>query len=248
MMDVTAVIQARIGSSRLPGKVMYPLDGRPALGQVISRVSHAENVTNVVVATSTEPHDDVIATHAREQGVSVVRGSESNVLKRYEKAIEEFDPHTVARITGDCPLISAEVIDFVIDKLYSTKADYCTNVLERTFPRGLDVECFTSESFKTVREKSSELHQKEHVTPYYRENQNQFAIASVSASEVFDESWLHSRDDLRLTLDEAPDYELLRQIYKSVPYGTILPIRDAIRYVDENDLTVINELVNQKET
>ncbi|OYR76204.1 hypothetical protein DJ84_22725 [Halorubrum ezzemoulense] len=152
----------------------------------------------------------------------------------------------IVRITGDCPLIDPETIDTVVREVTNGDIQYAANIFERTFPRGLDVEAFTFESFELVHEEATEPHHCEHVTPYYREQEDLFSTKSVTSEDVFDEPQFQRRGDLRLTLDEADDYELLRTIYENVPFDKVLPIREAIRYVDENDLMELNASVEQK--
>jgi spore coat polysaccharide biosynthesis protein SpsF len=248
-MPTVAVIQARTGSTRLPGKVMYPLDGTPVLAHVVERVAAAaEAVDRTVVATSTEPPNEVIEATATRAGADVVRGSETDVLGRFERVVEEYDPDVLVRVTADCPLLSPAVLDRVVERLQQLSADYSSNILERTFPRGLDVEAFTADSFATVAEEATEPHHREHVTPYYHEQAERFDRVSVTSREVFDEEWLHERTDLRLTLDEPADYELLRRVYAEVAYDGLLDVRDAIRHVDEHGLDELNAHVEQKET
>jgi spore coat polysaccharide biosynthesis protein SpsF len=246
MTETTAIIQARTGSTRLPGKVVYPLDGVHTLAQVVRRVSRAETVDDTVVATSTEPPDDVIKRYAPMAGADVVRGSESDVLSRFHRAAKRYSPDILVRITSDCPLISPETIDEVVRRLGETGADYSTNIIERTFPRGLDVEAFTFESFERVHTEATTPHHREHVTPYYREHDDQFDLVSVTSEEVFDKPWMQNRTDLRLTLDEAADYKLLWEIYDRIEYDEILPVRDAIKLVDEQNLQRLNVDIEQK--
>lgn len=243
---ILATIQARTGSTRLPGKVLYPLDGQPALKHVVTRTATAESITNVVVATSTEPQDDVIAQHTPTFGADVIRGSEENVLGRFERAIEEYDPDIVLRITGDCPLIDPATIDRVVAPVDNGDADYASNISNRTFPRGLDVEAFTAESFETVIEAATTQAEREHVTPYYRDNPDEFRTVNVTSDQVFNDERYTDRTDLRLTLDEADDYRLLERIYNTLEYEEILPIRDVIDLVDAEGLADINEAVRQK--
>ena len=246
MTTVTAVVQARIGSTRLPGKVMYPLDGQSTLGHVVTRVSNADAVTDVVVATSTEPQDDVIEQYAPEFGADVIRGSESDVLSRFEQAVEQYDPEIVVRVTADCPLISPRFIDVSIRCIREINAEYVSAGLGRTFPRGLTCETFTAESFERVLAESTEPHHREHVTPYYREHPEGFELSNLESSEVFDKSLLQDRTDLRLTLDKPADYQLLETVYREVEYGEVIDVADVIRYIDENGLGEINEQVEQK--
>ena len=247
-MNIAAIIQARMDSTRLPGKVMLPLNGTHVLSHDIQRVADTDQIDEVVVATSKKQADDIVKQYADHAGATVFRGSENNVLGRMFGAAQYVDADVVVRITADCPLISPIVIDSVVERLKETNADYSSNIVERTFPRGLDVEAFTFESFNKVYEQSSDPHHREHVTPYYHENPDMFDLVSVTSEEVFEDLWMQDRTDLRLTLDEADDYELLRTIYENVPYTDLLDIRDAIEYVDENEIHRLNEDVKQKTT
>jgi spore coat polysaccharide biosynthesis protein SpsF len=225
---------------------MYPLDGQPVFKHVVTRTAHADSVRDVVVATSTEPQDDVIAQYAPTFGADVIRGNESNVLSRFERAVEEYRSDVILRITGDCPFIDPATIDEVADPVSNGKADYASNTSHRTFPRGLDVESFTVESFENVILESPTQAEREHVTPYYRKNPGEFDIVNVTSDQVFTEEKYIDRTDLRLTLDEPDDYHLLNRIYDTIRYDDILPIREAIDLVDEEGLAEINESVRQK--
>jgi len=242
-----AIIQARMGSTRLPGKVMLPLDGSHVLTHDVKRVRNADAVDEVIVATSTKTADDIVARYADRAGATVFRGSEDDVLDRMFSAATEANAETVVRITGDCPLLDADVINTVVNRIATEGTDYCSNTLERTFPRGLDVEAFTYQSFGHVHENAKEPHHREHVTPYYRENDDRYNVISVSSEEVFDEVWMRDRTDLRLTLDEADDYELLQEVYDQVEYERILPIKDAVSVIDDRDLQKLNADVKQKQ-
>lgn len=235
-----------MGSSRLPGKVMLPLGCGHVLEHDIRRVSSADNVDEVIVATSEEKQDDIVARYAEHSGASVYRGSEEDVLGRMYEAALEHDADVVVRVTADCPLVSVKYIDEAIKKLLSNGLDYVSGLIERTFPRGTESEVFTFESFREVEEASDEPRQREHVTPYFYENPDEFNLYNVTSDEVFDAEYLQDRTDLRLTLDESDDYELLRRVYQEVEYDEILDIADAVQYVDENGLSKINEHVRQK--
>ncbi|MDJ1431982.1 glycosyltransferase family protein [Halostagnicola sp. A-GB9-2] len=245
-MRAVTVIQARVGSTRLPGKVMYPLDGRPTLEHVVTRVSHADTVTNVVVATSTKPQDDVIKQYAPEFGADVIRGGESDVLSRFEQALEQYDPEIIVRVTADCPLISPRFIDASIRRIEKGDTEYVSAGFDRTFPRGLTCEAFTAESFERVCVESTDPHHREHVTPYYREHPEEFELYNLESNEVFDEPWLQGRTDIRLTLDKPADYQLLETLYREIEFDGILDIPDVINYSDEHDLATVNQHVNQK--
>lgn len=241
-----AVIQARMGSTRLPGKVLLPLNCDHVLTHDVRRVGAAETIDTVVVATSTESADDAIEQFGSIRGIETHRGSEENVQERLYEAALAHDPDTIVRITADCPLIDPQTIDAVVSKVNDGDADYASNTLQRTFPRGLDVEAFTAESFETVISAATTQAEREHVTPYYRENPDEFDIVNVTSDQVFNEERYIDRTDLRLTLDEPDDYHLLKRIYDAVEYDDILPVRDAIDLVDAEGLSKINESVRQK--
>ncbi len=245
MTRTVAIIQARMGSSRLPGKVKLPLKGKHVLERVLERITEAENVDDVVVATSTGRQDDIIEKILADK-VSVHRGSEEDVLGRMFEAAEKSDADTIVRITGDCPLLSPKTLDKVVEKLHKEDADYAANILERTFPRGFDVEAFTFSSFQTVEENSGQEHHREHVTPLYRES-NQFKTVNVESKEVFDDEKLIDRADLRLTLDEADDYMLLRKIFEELDEEELLDEKEIIREVEKENLHKINKDIEQKE-
>jgi len=243
-----AVVQARMGSTRLPGKVLLPLDNSHVLSHIVQRISFTSEIDQVVVATSTETSDNIILNLGERVGVDVHRGSEANVQQRMYDAAVASDADYVVRITADCPLVDPSTIDAVASRVTdASDVDYVSNTINRTFPRGLDVEAFSLDSFETVVAKSSEERHHEHVTPFYHENPEQFVLENVTSEEVFRNDQFQNRSDLRLTLDEADDYEVLRQIYENVGYDDILPIQEAIRYVDENDLMEINASIEQKQ-
>lgn len=244
--DVAAVIQARTGSTRLPGKVMFPLDGHPVLTHVIKRVSAADRVDETIVATSDERPDDVIKQVATQAGVGVFRGSEDDVLSRFEGVAEQYNPDLIVRVTADCPLISPQFIDTCVNCFEDDPPDYVSAGPERTFPRGVTCEAFTQKSFEQVIEAATEPQHREHVTPYYRNNPQNFRLYNIKSQEVFETDWLQNRTDLRLTLDEPDDYQLLKKVYRQIAYDDLLSTRDAIRYIDENGLAEINQNVVQK--
>lgn len=233
-MTVAIAIQARTGSSRLPGKVMYPLAGRSVITALVEQVSEAATADNVVVATSDQERDDVICRHAERAGVDTFRGSETDVLGRMYCAVAQYDPTIVVRICGDCPLVPPSLIDATVEA--SDGVDYASTKVERTLPLGLDAEAFTFESFGRVEASATSTHYREHVTPYYLDHPDQFDIESVDSSAIFDEdaAHLHRRTDLRLTLDRAADYERLSRMYDAL--GEQPTARDAIEFLDSDVL------------
>ncbi len=237
-----------MGSTRLPGKVMLPLGDHLDLEHVIHRVQRASEIDEVVVATTTKTADDIIEWCSENAGATVFRGDEQNVLDRMYRAAKTVEADEIVRITADCPLIDPTVIDAVVRRRRASNADYVSNILERTFPRGLDVEVFTAESFERVHSHASTSSQLEHVTLYYRDNSDEFEFANVTSAEVFDQEQLQNRTDLRLTLDEAQDYLLLREIFEQVDYENTPQLLDVIEYIDKHGLGEMNETVIQKST
>jgi len=200
-----AVIQARTGSTRLPGKVLLPLGGTTVLEHVLARVGRAP-VDAAVVATTTLADDDPIVAMAAAHDWPVVRGSEVDLLERYLDAAREHDADIVVRITSDCPLVDPEVIGDVIATRERERADYASNSLEpRTFPRGLDVEVVTREALERAGREDQDPASREHATPYIYRHPEAFRLAGL---------WLPT--DLshhRWTLDTPEDYALIERIY-----------------------------------
>lgn len=209
-MKVVCIIQARMGSTRLPGKVMLGLCGKTVLGHVIERVKMVKNIDEIVIATTTKEDDSIIVEEALKYDVKVFRGSEEDVLSRYYYAAKENDADVVVRITSDCPLIDPEIIDEMLSRfkyLYKeNKVDYLSNTLERTFPRGLDAEIFSFKILEDAFINAEKYHQREHVTPYIYENANKFKLVGGYQKDI-DYSY-H-----RWTLDTEEDFELIRRIY-----------------------------------
>lgn len=245
-MHAVAVIQARTGSTRLPGKVLFPLAGESVLTHDVRRLDAAARVDEVVVATSTADRDDVVARTAERAGATVYRGSESDVLGRMHEAATAADADAVIRATGDDPFVSPALADELLARV-ADGADYAANTIDRTFPQGLILEAVSMDSFDEVEARSTEPHQREHVTQYYLEHPHRFEMANVVWSDVYDWDPALGRGEVRLALDEAADYELLRRVYEGVAPDErgIVGVRDAIQYVADNDLADINESVGQ---
>lgn len=205
-MKTVAIIQARLGSTRLPGKVLLPLAGRPMLAQVIERVGRASSVDEVLVATTTNPGDAPLVELCRELGYASFRGDEHDVLDRYFQAARTRAATTVVRVTSDCPLIDPAVIDAVLATLAESGADYASNIApQRTYPRGLDTEAFSFATLERCWREASAPASREHVTAHIYQHPDRFRLASVT----------HERDESahRWTVDTADDYALVKRIY-----------------------------------
>ena len=203
-MRVVVVIQARMGSTRLPGKVMEDLGGIPVLTWVVRACRAASSVDEVVVATSTLAGDDAVADHAAELGVPVVRGSEDDVLSRYLQAVEEHPCDAVVRITADCPFTDPAVIDTVVGAWRADPSlDYVSTVLVRTLPHGLDVELVTVDALRRV-DAVATAHHRVHVTSGVYTAPDEFSVMGLCFAP--------DATDLRITLDTPEDLAALRGI------------------------------------
>lgn len=238
-MKAVGIIQARMGSSRVPGKMLLPLDGRHVLEHIIHRVERAGELDDLIVATSEKPPDDLIEFVARETNTSVFRGSETDVLSRMHGAAVRSDADIVVRICGDEPLLSPRIIDTLVRTVRQQGIDYASNGIEQTFPRGLGAEAFTRSSFDEVEEEASKPDERESVTLYYKRNADRFSLENVPVEAVFQEDRLHDRTGLRLLLDYPIDYIILSEVYRNVPYDDTLDVIDAVEYIDTHDIVTM---------
>ena len=174
-----AIIQARVGSTRFPGKVLADLCGKPMLEHVIERVALAETLDDVVVATTVETADDAVAALAVACGALVTRGSASDVLSRYVLAAEEHRADVVIRVTSDCPLVDPEVVDRLTRLRASAEADYASNELPPTFPQGYDAEVLTMECLRRLDTELTLAYHREHVTARLREHSGEYRTANL---------------------------------------------------------------------
>jgi spore coat polysaccharide biosynthesis protein SpsF len=209
-MRTVAIIQARMGSSRLPGKVLAELGGATMLAHVVRRVREARWVTEVVVATSTGADDDAVVRAATRLGVGVHRGSVHDVLARFLGAARAFRADAIARVTADCPLLDPGVIDRVIAAL-TGEVDYASNTHQRSFPRGLDVEALHRDTLERIARLGSSPAAREHVTAFVMEQPALFRTAQIAAER--DDS------DLRWTVDTSDDLAMVRGLYAALDLG-----------------------------
>lgn len=240
------IIQARMGSARLPGKIMKNLMGHEILWHVVTRCFKAKKSDNVIIATTTNVEDDIIEKFCKENSFLYYRGSSDNVLERYYKTAKQFKADIVVRITSDCSLIDPSIIDICVDNFKKYKCDYISNVVpgERTFPRGLDVEVFSFSALEKAYQNASENYEKEHVTPYIWENKkNEFVIGSIIKAP------LEYAKKYRLTVDYPEDFELMEKIYQEFyKKGSIIDVKRVISYLTNHpEIVRINADCRQKE-
>jgi spore coat polysaccharide biosynthesis protein SpsF len=222
-----AIIQARMTSTRLPGKVLMDLAGRPMLAQQLRRIERCRSLDDIVIATTTNSTDDAVVALARAAGVRWFRGSEVDVLGRYAGAAREAGADVVVRLTADCPLIDAAVTDRVVDALTGSPepVDYASNVVRRTYPQGLDTEALWRDTLDRVdRHAQSASSAREHVTSYiYAERPDLFVLRSVTDDT--------DASDLRWTVDVTADLERVRRLYADLGLDErVVPYDEIVRY------------------
>jgi len=229
-MSVIAIIQARMGSTRLPGKVMLPLEGsHTALECMLFRVKQSSLIDTIVVATTSLPADDTIAALLDTLEQPYVRGSEDDVLDRYWQAAQQFaEPgDTIVRLTSDCPVIDARVIDTVIRSFQEGGFDFVSNSLEPyTYPDGMDVEVFSYALLERAAHEAVLPSHREHVTFYFWRNPKLFRVSYVKSGRDLSQ--------YRMTLDYAADYEILKNIYSHFSPRTDFSLEEIIVFLEKN--------------
>jgi len=227
--NVLAIIQARYGSTRLPGKVLLNVLGKSILEYVIERVKKAKNIKDVIVATTTSKKDLQIVNLVERIGVAVYRGSEKDVLDRYYQAAKLFKAKHIVRITADCPLIDHQIIDDVINYYFELGADYCTNgfASEETFPDGEDVEVFSFAALNDAWQNAKLLSEREHVTPYIIKHPRRFKLVGFKNKvDLSDKRW---------TLDEKKDFEFIKVVLQSLyPVNPDFKMDDILEFLQRN--------------
>lgn len=206
---VLAVIQARMSSTRLPGKVLKPILGRPMLGRHIDRLQRCSTIDRIIVATSVEESDDAIASFCAAESIGCYRGPLNDVLARYEGAAREYDPvDHVVRLTADCPLADPDIVDRVIDAHLTDKNSYTTNVLQQTFPNGLDVEIMTRHALRQAAAEATNPYEREHVTPFLYRRPYLFKLGNIENNE--------DHGQLRWTVDTEADFRMVEAVFREL--------------------------------
>lgn len=244
-MKTTLIIQARMNSTRLPGKVLFNIEKITLLEILLKRLKLLEKDCQIIVGTTTKTIDKKIVNVCKKNGVEWFRGSERNVLERFCKIIEKKKSEIVIRITSDCPLIDSNIIKKGL-KIFlknSSKVDYLSNTLERTYPRGLDFEILKSECLLKSLSKTKSLDDLEHVTPFIYKNPKQFAIKQLKDKEDYSQ--------LRLTVDTQEDFNLVKKIleyFKKKGSLYTFDYKDILKLLKKNpDWVKINTHIKQKE-
>ncbi len=238
-MNIVAIIQARMGSTRLPGKVLKIIGDDTMLAQVVKRTQQASTLTRVIVATTLKPSDDAIERECQRLAIDCWRGDEDDVLDRYYHAAKAYDAQVIIRITSDCPLIEAEVIDRVVFAFQEKQCDYASNFINRTYPRGLDIEVMTLSTLEKTWHEANEFFQRTHVTPYIYQNPQVFQLLSVEGEIDY--------SDYRWTVDTEDDLTFVQTVYERLQNAPDFKWQDVLALMEKDPtLLAMNHHIQQK--
>lgn len=238
-MKVLAIIQARMGSERLPGKVIKPILGKPLIIYTLDRLKKSKYIDEIILATSNLDKDNILEATVKNYEYEVFRGSEDDVLQRYKAAADKYNGDVIIRITGDCPLIDPIIVDNVVSYFFINDFDYVRLDVPDTFIRGFDVEVFSKEALDKTISLANEEKYREHVTLYMYNHPESFKIGYVKGSNLFNR-------DYRLCVDTESDFKLVKLIYEHFNDENV-SAKDIVEFLDENkEIADINKEVIQK--
>ena len=240
-MKMLAILQARTSSTRLPGKVLKPLLGKPMLARQIERLRRVRLVDELLVATSIDPSDDVLVALCETEGLDCYRGSLDDVLDRFYRAAKSRSAANVVRLTGDCPLTDPRVVDRTIEFYLEGQFDYASNALEPTFPDGLDVEVFRFSCLEAAWREAASPAFREHVTLFIYRHAERFRIGCYRNST--------NLAHLRWTVDEPRDYEFVKRVYEALyPENPRFTMEDVLRFLAQHpDALALNRGMERNE-
>jgi spore coat polysaccharide biosynthesis protein SpsF len=238
---VAIIIQARLASTRLPGKVLMDISGRTMLAWVVGRLQRAKIPDEIIVATTVQPRDDAIVEESRRCGAKVFRGSEEDVLDRYYQAATRFELDIIGRVTSDEPLMDPRLVDEMLAVfLERPDSDYCSNSLERTYPRGLECSFIKYDVLQTAWQEAAQEYERVHVVPFIREHPERFNLLSYTKPGT-------PLNQLRLTVDTWEDLEFMRRVFQGLDKPLEARWEDAVALLAQHpDWAKINEHIRQK--
>jgi spore coat polysaccharide biosynthesis protein SpsF len=235
------VVQARLGSTRLPGKVLLDLAGQPLIVRMVERVARIETPARIVVATTTEPADDVLVGVCQAHGIEVFRGHATDLLDRHLAVARAYGAEVIAKVPSDCPLIDPMVIDAVFARFAEGDSDYCGNLHPASYPDGNDAEVMTVEALESAWREARLDFEREHTTPFIWERPERFRLTNLAWEAQADGR--PGRDcsmSLRWTIDYPEDYELIRRVYEAL-YPAPFGLYDILELLDRRpELKAIN--------
>jgi len=239
---IILITQARLGSTRLPGKVLKEINGESLLQIHLSRLNNCKRVSEILVATTLNKKDSIIVDKVKKWGFSSTRGSESDVLDRFYQSVKDKNVSWIVRVTSDCPLIDPELVDNIIDFAIKKNVDYCSNILIENFPDGQDIEVFKFSALKKAWENAKLLSEREHVTTYIRNNSD-FNSGNLFTAINFSCEYNFSK--IRMTVDEFNDFELIKVLINKL--GTKKSWKEYTNYIITNNLFEINKGIIRNE-
>ena len=236
------VTQARSGSTRLPGKILKKINNKSLLEIHLDRLKKCNNISEIIVATTTKSEDKIIYDNAIKWGFNSTRGSENDVLDRFYQAVREKKADWIVRVTSDCPLLDPALVDKVIIYVQENNMDYGSNILIENFPDGQDVEVFKFSALKLAWKNAKLLSEREHVTPYIRNNSNKkggdfFTAINYPCSSDY--------SNIRMTVDEEKDFELIKILIENL--GTQKSWIEYTDYIIDNNLDKLNHYILRNE-
>lgn len=238
------IVQARMGSTRLPGKVLKQIIEKPLIFYLVERLKRVKNSHSIVIATSTNALDDTLANYCMKTNIPVFRGSENDVLQRYYDCAKEYGADFIVRICSDCPLIDPALVDDVIEQCLIQKEPLriASNVIQRTYPRGMDTEVFTFQALEEAAMTVTSVEEREHVTLNFYRHPNLYHLISVKSNK--------NTSNYRLTVDTQEDFELISKIFTALyPKNPAFTLQDVLQLLKANpEWLKINAHIKQKET
>ena len=233
---IVCIIQARMGSTRLPGKVMMRIREKPLLHYVINQVNQSKKLDNVIIATTTLAEDTQIVNYVNSLQENSFRGDAENVLNRYYECAKEYNADIIVRITADCPLIDPQIIDKCISKFQNSDFDYLSNTIKKEndmwdyyhngFPIGIALEVFTFNALKKAKNEAKKPSEKEHVSPYIVNNSNLFKLGNIENDE--------NQSDIRLTVDHQIDFDLIQIIIEHFKEYEYFSMEQLVSFLNKN--------------
>ena len=241
-LNTILITQARMSSTRLPGKILMEVDNTPLLKIHLDRLKKSKNIDKIIVATTVNKEDDIIEKLVLEWGYEVFRGSENDVLDRFYQAVKTINPTWVVRVTSDCPLIDPKLVDDVITFTQNNDNDYCSNTLIENFPDGQDVEVFSFYALQYAWENATKKSDREHVTPFIRDQSN-YKMNKLFTAINFGNHGNFSH--IRMTVDEIRDFELIKIVIENL--GLDKSWEEYVKYMVSNKLNILNQSIVRNE-
>jgi spore coat polysaccharide biosynthesis protein SpsF len=240
--QICAILQARMTSTRLPGKVLMEIYEKPIILHIIERLKKCEKIDDIILAIPSTSENDILEKYAKMYECHYFRGSETDVLLRYYYAAKKYNANNIVRITADCPLVDPKLIEQMVEAFIDEQTDYVAIGIEGNFPRGLDAEIFSFKTLEKVNTEAHHIYEREHVTPYIYEHPEYFKTKFIEASGKL------RRPDLRLTVDTPEDLKFVKEIFKNLyKEEQLFYTEDVIDFLDSHpELLSINARVSQK--